>query len=56
MQLSLFDNHTERTRQLGATIDALRNKYGSNAILRAVSYTEAGTAIERDKLIGGHKK
>ena len=56
LQLSLFDDHIERTRQLGATIDALRNKYGSNAILRAVSYTEAGTAIERDKLIGGHKK
>ncbi|WP_203248783.1 Y-family DNA polymerase [Sporosarcina beigongshangi] len=56
VQLNLFDNQSERTRQLGATIDALRSKYGSNAILRAVSYTEAGTAIERDKLIGGHKK
>lgn len=56
MQPSPFDDHIERTRQLGATIDALRNIYGANAVLHAVSYKEAGTAIERDKLIGGHKK
>ncbi|MCG7336235.1 UV damage repair protein UvrX [Sporosarcina sp. ACRSM] len=54
MQLSLFDEHNWRNRELGETMDVLRNKYGSNAILRAVSYTEAGTAVERAKLIGGH--
>lgn len=56
MQLSLFDAHRWRNRKLGETMDALRTKYGSNAILRAVSYTDAGTAIHRDKLIGGHLK
>ncbi|MDS9471147.1 DNA polymerase thumb domain-containing protein [Sporosarcina pasteurii] len=54
MQLSLFDEHKWRNRKLGETMDSLRSKYGSNAILRAVSYTEAGTAVERSKLIGGH--
>ncbi|MFS0575057.1 DNA polymerase IV [Sporosarcina sp. 179-K 3D1 HS] len=56
MQLSLFDEHKWRNRQLGETMDALRTKYGSTAVLRAASYTEAGTAIERAKLIGGHFK
>ncbi len=56
MQLSLFDAHRWRNRKLGETMDALRSKYGSNTILRAVSYTDAGTAINRDKLIGGHYK
>ncbi len=54
MQLSLFDERNWRNRELGETMDALRHKYGSNAILRAVSYTEAGMAVERAKLIGGH--
>lgn len=56
MQLSFFDEHRWRNRKLGETMDTLRNKYGSTAILRAVSYTKAGTAIERSKLIGGHFK
>ena len=55
MQLSLFDEGKWRNRQLGATMDSLRNKYGSTAILRAVSLTNAGTAIKRSRLVGGHK-
>ena len=56
MQLSLFDEHKWRNRQLGKAMDSLRNKYGSNAVLRAVSYTDAGTVRERARLIGGHFK
>ncbi|MBE1556914.1 UV damage repair protein UvrX [Sporosarcina limicola] len=55
IQISLFDEHKWRNRKIGQTMDALRNKYGSTAVLRAVSYTEAGTAIKRSKLVGGHK-
>lgn len=55
MQLSLFDKNRWRNRKLGATMDALRDKYGSTAVLRAVSLTEAGTAIKRSRLVGGHK-
>lgn len=55
MQLSLFDRNRWRNRQLGATMDALRDKYGSTAVLRAVSLTDAGTAIKRSSLVGGHK-
>lgn len=56
MQLSLFDETRWRNRKLGETMDTLRTKYGTTALLRAVSYTEAGTAITRATLIGGHKE
>ncbi|MCZ8535513.1 MULTISPECIES: DNA polymerase thumb domain-containing protein [Psychrobacillus] len=56
MQLSLFEENKWKERKLGKTMDALRSKYGSTAILRAVSYTEAGTARTRAGLLGGHKK
>ncbi|QBP43188.1 Y-family DNA polymerase [Paenisporosarcina antarctica] len=55
MQLSLFEANKWRNRKLGSAMDAIRSKYGSTALLRAVSYTDAGTARQRDKLIGGHK-
>lgn len=55
MQLSLFEVQKWRNRKLGAAMDQIRNKYGSTALLRAVSYTDAGTARARSKLIGGHK-
>jgi len=55
MQLSLFDGNKLRNRELGAVMDSIRTKYGSTAILRAVSLTDDGTAIGRSKLVGGHK-
>lgn len=56
VQLSLFDQHKWKKRVLNETIDELRRTYGTTTILRAASYTEAGTAIERSSLIGGHYK
>lgn len=56
MQLSLFDEGRWRKRKLGNTVDAIRARYGSTSLLRAVSYTNGGTAIARDGLLGGHKK
>jgi DNA polymerase V len=55
MQLNLFDTNKPKQRVLGYTMDAIRAKYGSDSILRAVSYTSAGTARHRSKLVGGHK-
>lgn len=54
-QLSLFEVDNEKRRKLGFVMDGIRNKYGSKAILRAVSYTPAGTALYRAGLTGGHK-
>ncbi|WP_456278414.1 DNA polymerase IV [Bacillus sp. AK128] len=55
LQLSLFSSNKPKQRALGYTMDAIRAKYGSASILRAVSYTDAGTARHRSKLVGGHK-
>ena len=56
MQMSLFDDGQWKRRKLGAAMDYLRSKYGATSLLRAVSYTDAGTSIKRNALLGGHKK
>ncbi len=55
MQLSLFELERPKKRELGYVMDRIRGKHGSNALLRAVSYTNAGTAKQRSSLVGGHK-
>ncbi|MFF2752800.1 UV damage repair protein UvrX [Psychrobacillus sp. NPDC058041] len=55
MQLSLFEKQKWKKRQLATAMDNIRNRYGSAALLRAVSYTPAGTAVKRSKMVGGHK-
>ncbi len=54
MQLDLFYSNRLKQRKVGYVMDSIRSKYGSNAILRGVSYTNAGTARHRSKLVGGH--
>ncbi len=56
MQLSLFEANKWQKRRLGAAMDAIKQKHGPTAIYRGVSGTAAGTAIDRTRLIGGHKK
>ena len=56
MQLSLFEKEKWKNRKLASAVDSIRNRYGSAALLRAVSYTDVGTAVKRSKLLGGHKK
>lgn len=52
-QLDLFEDRSKKT-DIGYVMDAIRDKYGSTAILRASSYTAAGVTLERSKKIGGH--
>ncbi|WP_414043181.1 Y-family DNA polymerase [Macrococcus sp. EM39E] len=56
-QLSLFVDEFEREKQerLEKTVDQLKIRFGKNSVLRAVSYTEQGTAKKRNGLIAGHK-
>lgn len=55
LQLNLFDLNRSKKRDLGYVVDGIRHRFGSDALLRAVSYTKAGTAKHRAKLVGGHK-
>ncbi|MFC0188364.1 UV damage repair protein UvrX [Fictibacillus aquaticus] len=54
-QLSLFALDQPKKRKLGYVMDEIRQKHGSTALLRAVSYTKGGTARHRSTLLGGHK-
>lgn len=53
IQLDLFDDRAKKN-DIGYVMDAIRDKYGSTAILRASSYTDAGITLDRSKKIGGH--
>ncbi|HJV31328.1 MAG TPA: UV damage repair protein UvrX [Bacillales bacterium] len=55
LQLDLFDRGAGKRRELGYVVDRVRDRFGSGALLRAVSYTAAGTAKHRATLVGGHK-
>jgi DNA polymerase V len=54
MQLDLFQQDREKQRILGYVMNSIRDKYGPKALLRGVSYTNAGTALHRSILLGGH--
>jgi len=54
MQLNLFARNRAQERKLGYVMDGIRTKYGDTALLRAVSYTDAGTSLHRSELVGGH--
>ena len=54
-QIDLFDLNGWKKSELGYVMDRIRSRYGSASLLRAVSYTAAGTARHRARLVGGHK-
>ena len=54
-QVDMFRNREAEIR-LDRAIDTIKNKYGSAAIMSAVSLTGAGQAKERSRKIGGHYK
>lgn len=55
MQLDLFEyQENENLLQLAGAVDKIRNRFGTAAIIRASSYTEAGIIIDRAEKIEGH--
>lgn len=53
LQLDLFQDKSKQ-RALANTVDALKNRYGPTAVMRAVSLMPAGLAADRGAKIGGH--
>ena len=49
------EEELEKERRLQAAQLAIKSRFGKNAILRAMSYTEGATAKDRNAQIGGHK-
>ncbi|MBM7634328.1 DNA polymerase-4/DNA polymerase V [Geomicrobium sediminis] len=54
-QLSLFRDDVDREK-LNVTVDRLKYRYGSEAVLHATSLTAGGQARIRAKKLGGHYK
>lgn len=56
-QTSLFEDvkHHDANLRLENTIDQIRSRYGYKALVRGYSKTNAGTAIDRSTLVGGHQ-
>lgn len=54
-QLTLFDDRP-KAFAMEKTLDAIKSRYGSAAIMRASSLRESGVARERAAQIGGHFK
>ena len=55
---SLFTNFVavEKEKKLERTVLALKDRFGKNSMLRAIDLEEGATAIERNRLIGGHNE
>lgn len=62
-QINLFDicensynnEKSKKDNKLQNAILEIQQKYGKNAILKGMNFEKAGTTIERNKEIGGHK-
>ena len=55
-QISLFDLDRDKAMALERATDAIKRKFGDASIIRAVSATDAGQALRRSTMIGGHYK
>lgn len=55
-QFDLFTNHESviKEKRIQTTINAIKNRYGKNSIVKAMDLEEAATTIKRNKLVGGH--
>ena len=56
-QLELFSDpaEAERDRKIQKTVIEIKKRYGRNAIVRGMDLQEAGTAMQRNRQIGGHR-
>lgn len=57
-QMSFFDTDPEsdeKNKNLQKAIISMRRKYGKNSMLKGMNLEAAGTTIERNRQIGGHK-
>lgn len=49
-------DEVEREKRAEKTVLSLKDKFGKNAVIRASDLQDGATAIERNKLIGGHNE
>ncbi len=56
VQLNLFEQpeHILKTNKIDQVVDEIRERFGTTALMRAMSKEVGGTAINRASLVGGH--
>ena len=57
LQLDLFTDYEalDKEQRVQEAMRIIRERYGSNAVLKGTNYMEGGTARERNEQIGGHR-
>ena len=56
-QLSIFDDEKSFAQEkLHSTIDRIKNRFGDDSVIRAISTTDAATLKQRSNLIAGHRR
>ena len=56
-QITLFEDtaQLEKSHKVQSAVLDIKQKYGKNAILKAMNLEQAATTRERNRQIGGHK-
>ena len=54
-ELEINKKKEERESKMQKAILDIKNRYGKNAIIKGMDLQSAGTTIERNSQIGGHK-
>lgn len=58
-QISIFDmqseKNLEKSKAIQSAVIRIKERFGKNAIVKALDLDEAATAMERNRQIGGHK-
>ena len=55
MKLEKELKQEQEEKNIQKAILKIKNKYGSNSILKGMNLIEGGTTIERNEQVGGHK-
>lgn len=57
-QLNLFEPYEEKIKKdkINYAVDAIKNRYGNNSIIKASNLLKDSTIIEKNKKIGGHRE
>lgn len=62
-QMTLFDlgedggdnGRAEKNKKIQETVNAIKNKYGKNAMLKGIDFEEVATTRDRNNQMGGHR-
>lgn len=50
------DAELDKERRMQEALISIRDRYGKNAVVKGLNMQEGATAMERNEMVGGHKK